>query len=68
MFGDLSDAPSNTSDENEHSDNSNILELSDVIRKRRMNIIYNISSESEDSETDADEPIIEEWTEEDTFL
>lgn len=34
MYDDLSDAPNNTCDENEFSDSSNILELSDVIRRR----------------------------------
>ena len=65
---DLSDAP-NTCDENEFSNSSKILELSDVIRhRRRLSKKYNVSSESEDSEMEADEPLIEEWTnEDDTF-
>lgn len=68
MYDDLSDAPNNTCDENEFSDSSNILELSDVIRRRiSLPKKYNVSSESEDSKMEADEPIIEEWTNEDTF-
>lgn len=68
LFDDLSDALNNTCDENEFSDNNNIFELSDVIRlRRRLNKKYNVSRESEDSEMEADEPIFEEWTEEDTF-
>lgn len=53
-FGDLSNAPNNTSDKNEFSDNSNIIELNDIIDIKK----YNLSSESEDSEIG--ELIIEE--------
>ncbi|CAK9820028.1 hypothetical protein ANTQUA_LOCUS10414 [Anthophora quadrimaculata] len=68
LFDDLSDAPNNTSDEDLLSDNSDILELSDVIRYRReLNKKYNVSSESEDLETEVDQAVTEEWTEEDTF-
>lgn len=68
LFDDLSDAPNDTSDENEFSGSSNILELSDAIRyRRRLNKKYNVSNESEDSEMEADESIIEEKADENTF-
>lgn len=68
MYDDLSDGRNDTCDENEFSDNSNIFRLSDVIRRRTsLRKKYNVSSESEDSKMEADEPIIEEWTNEDTF-
>ena len=42
LFDDLSNAASNTCDEDEFSDSSNILELSDAIRhRRRLNKKYN---------------------------
>ena len=42
LFDDSPDAPNNTSDENESSDSSNVLELSDAIRHRRkLNKKYN---------------------------
>ena len=42
LFDDLSDAPNNSCDVNEFSDNSNILELSNTIRyRRRLNKKYN---------------------------
>lgn len=68
VYDDLSDAPNSTCDENEFSDSSDILELSDIIRHRKnQSNKYNISSKSEDSEVEPNEPIIEEWTNEDTF-
>lgn len=68
LFDDLSDAPNNTSDKDLLSDNSDIMELGDVIRCRReLNKKYNVSSESEDLGTEVDEAVIEEWTEKDTF-
>ena len=61
MFDDLSNAPNNTCAENEFNDSRNILELSDAIRhRRRLNKKYNVSSESEESEMEADELTIEE--------
>lgn len=43
LFDNLSDAPNNTSGENELSDNSKIFELSDVLKqRRRLNKSYNI--------------------------
>lgn len=68
VYDDLSDGPNNTCDENEFSDSSDILELSDVITQRKnQSKKYNISSENEDSEVEADEPKIEDWTNVNTF-
>lgn len=38
VYDDLSDGPNNTCDENEFSDSSDILELSDVITQRKIRV------------------------------